>query len=218
MVRHRRVALVAALLAGLGLALGDAHAVAFALVACLIVFSVLALKYRRPTRLEVEDRAFATLVWPQPVALAVALTVLGGNSVYNYLAAAIDGDLDGLDVTLAVLYIAVLAMLWFVVWTPPRLRLTPDGIVQRRPLGSRVVPWEALDPVAPLFAEDRARVVLNVERGDLVAARGLPGRAYSLESGTDPAFLCRVITEYVTEPGSRAAIGTEAELNRLNRL
>ncbi|MEV4350416.1 PH domain-containing protein [Actinoplanes sp. NPDC049596] len=214
-VRWRRVLLVTAVAFELALGLwgGDGLVtglVNLAVVGFFFVLGLVALGRRRPAGLEVMDGAFAALITPQPMITGVAVTLLGVGLVYDDVADAFNGDLEVLNTVFAVVYLILLAVLGVVVWSPPRLRITPEGIADRRVLGSRFVPWEALDPASPITGKQ-----LAVARPELVTTTGRPGSSYALETGTDPAFLARVISDYVAAPRTRAAIGTRAELNRL---
>jgi hypothetical protein len=220
-VRRRRPLLIAAAVVTVALGLVAAAGaelvaalISFVLVFGLFVLALAALRWRRPAELEIKDSAFVTLVHPQPIVSAVAFTLLGGNLVQDDVADALDGDAAVLNTTLAVAYILLIAMLWYLTWSPPNLRLTPGGLDMRRAFGSCFVPWEALDPARPISPERGTRLALRVVRPELVTRRGLVSSSYVVDSGTDPAFLTAVITEYVAEPERRVAIGTAAELDR----
>ena len=100
----------------------------------------------------------------------------------------------------------------------PELR--PEGLMDRRPLGTLVVPWDALTvghPPEPAASAGRW-LTLSYARPELVRRHGLCGdpRALRLGDGAvNAGFLGQVIDFYVANPDRRERIGTDAEYDDL---
>jgi hypothetical protein len=102
-----------------------------------------------------------------------------------------------------------------VAWNRFEVWLRPDGLLQRSPLGTLFVPWEAFARDAPAVPLGLSVVALAYEQPGLVRKTGLRPLGDRVESGTGAAYLARAIHHYVTHPGHRPAIGTEEEFHRL---
>ena len=94
------------------------------------------------------------------------------------------------------------------------LRLRPDGVFNRQLLGSQFIPWDAFVPAFPVFPGGKGLAVYY-QRPELVRNRGIGVSRDILPAPVDPAYLARVIHEYVNHPEHRAAIGSEPELHRV---
>ena len=104
-------------------------------------------------------------------------------------------------------------------------RLTPDGIEQRLPLFRRLIPWAALAPGGP--PPPRAKPVINaielavtdpslIQQSGGVLGAGTPQRPYvPHHTPVHPWLLAGAIRWYAEHPEHRAAIGTQAEHDRL---
>ncbi|GAA2372917.1 hypothetical protein GCM10010170_075370 [Dactylosporangium salmoneum] len=147
---------------------------------------------------------------------------------------AVAGDPDparsALDKGFATLMTALVAMIILLAvvtvvfaWRGLVLELTPAGLSWRGPLFRRTVPWEALAPGGPPRPRlDADRLHLAVTQPDLVVQRGLalgfgPRQhpAVALQVAVHPWFLADAIRWYAEHPEHRAAIGTDAEHQRL---
>jgi hypothetical protein len=109
------------------------------------------------------------------------------------------------------------------VWRGLGMELTPTGVWWRGGPGRRLVPWESLAPGGPPRPRtDAKRLSLAVVRPELVLQRGwtigLGNRqapALPLQVDVHPWFLADAIRWYAEHPEDRAAIGTQAEHDRL---
>jgi hypothetical protein len=92
------------------------------------------------------------------------------------------------------------------------------GLVDRRPLGTLTVPWQALAPGYPHPSPPlAASLVLTYARPELVRRRGLVFSWRRLAThNVDPLFLGYTIAYYVAYPQQRPAICTQAEYDQLH--
>jgi hypothetical protein len=203
-----------------GTELSDA---AFAVVVLLFLasfaLSLLASACYRPATLTVwpRARAFATPLNPDLVFRTAGFTLMGGVVIGGDVRHLVRHDrLWGVDGAGCAVWVLLLALLWHRAWGRYGVQLRPDGVLDRQPLGSRFVPWDAFAPELPVFAAGNQRLAIRCRRPDLVRRRGITPHGNTLPVGADPGYLCRVIQDYVAHPGHRSAIGTEAELRRLD--
>lgn len=118
---------------------------------------------------------------------------------------------------LSALWVLALTVLARAVWVGFGVRLRPDGVVDRRLVGSLFVPWEALAAEIPPMSARRSQVVLAYRDPRLVQSFGIGKSGNVITAGNvDNRFLARAIQEYVRHPEYRSAIGTPAELHRLH--
>ncbi|MEU8156014.1 hypothetical protein AB0B94_20350 [Micromonospora sp. NPDC048986] len=161
--------------------------------------------------------AFAT---PGPAwTVLFALGYLGPAStrVDAMLRSSRQGTLSTFDVVLDVLWIVLAALLVTWAWRGHGVRLHPSGVRQTWPLGSLTVPWEALlAPQIPPAADRRQWLPMRITEPRLVRRRGIPRSRGALRTDiVDAGFLAAVIGHYVAHPEHRAAIGSQAEYERL---
>jgi len=119
-----------------------------------------------------------------------------------------------LDILTSALSVLALTVLVRAVWTGFGVRLRPDGLVDRRPARSLFVPWESFAAITIPPPSSR-RAVVTLAYNDPSLVRGA-GRKVITAMNVDSRFLARAIQEYVNHPEHRSAIGTPAELQRLN--
>ena len=120
------------------------------------------------------------------------------------------------------IFVGVPALMWFI-GSRPFLRLTATGLRWDTRVFRRDLPWEALaagGPPRPGRAD--SRLTLATVRPDLVTEAGVnlgagtsQAPVISLQMKVHPAFLADAIRWYAEHPEHRAAIGTQAELERL---
>jgi len=96
------------------------------------------------------------------------------------------------------------------------LQLSPEGIIDRRPMKRITIGWDELVPGGPPPPITRDPTYLIVytwtaSTAGSFAPRKLPARDWHV----DTAFLAHTLRTYADHPRSRAAIGTPAELARL---
>lgn len=97
----------------------------------------------------------------------------------------------------------------------PRLELRPDGVRVRR-LRSAATPWAALRRGTPLRPRRNDQILaLPVDNPDLVSPLFAKNPLIPLGWDADPWFVADTIRWYVDHPQDRPALGTEAELARL---
>ncbi|MFI6237282.1 hypothetical protein ACIBD9_27275 [Micromonospora sp. NPDC050784] len=127
------------------------------------------------------------------------------------------GTLSTFDVVFDVLWVVLAALLVTWAWRGQGIRLHPSGVRQTWALGSRTVPWEALQvPQIPSAADPRLWLGMRITQPQLVRRRGIPqSRGATRRDTVDAGFLAAVIGHYIAHPEHRAAIGGQAEYERL---
>lgn len=108
---------------------------------------------------------------------------------------------------------------------PGGTELTPEGIGVTTPFAHRFIPWEALasgGPPRPSLGWNGQQIRLAVVRPDLVQQRGFQASmgpttapTLPLQTKTHRWLIADAIRWYAEHPEDRAAIGTEAEHDRL---
>ncbi|SCG72383.1 hypothetical protein GA0070613_5069 [Micromonospora inositola] len=117
---------------------------------------------------------------------------------------------DRLQIAVAALLLLLLPLAWYGALGRFGMILRPDGILDRQPLGSIFVPWEA----APTARPARHGVKLGLAHPELLVRRGIrPGTM--IATGADPAFTARAINMYTARPDYRPTIGTHDGLRHL---
>jgi hypothetical protein len=201
----------------------------------LIVYGAVALvRRRRPPRL-VPSRSGLGLEPDVPLGFTAAIILLVLSTfgdrvveVWREVGALGDDGMIFLDVVFAAVmtilhtvWAAVLALHVAVAWRGFAVEVTPEGVVVRAPLYRRLIPWAALAQGGPPRQPAGPKsVTLAVARPELVRQRGLPLFCGTREWPDVPAgrhawLLADVIRWYVNHPEDRAAIGTEAERDRM---
>ncbi|WP_430791879.1 hypothetical protein [Actinoplanes sp. G11-F43] len=179
------------------------------------VLALVALRGYHPVALRVRPEApsFETLPAAGMTLLFAAFTVQGGTSVSGLLG----GDL--FDTVLIAVWATALTLGWCLVFRAGGVRLTPDGVEDRQPFGSIVIPWEAFTGVPnPAYVTGRDKVSLMFSRAGLIRRRGWRPIGPALPAvSIDARFLSYAVHEYAHRPEIRAAIGTETEYTRLVR-
>ncbi|MET0422425.1 MAG: hypothetical protein ABW046_01025, partial [Actinoplanes sp.] len=197
-----------------------ASLIAFSLAMLLIIVGAVTTLRYRPAGLVRAGSPPEFQVPPHPFAVftAAAFTLLGGMLIAQNIGDIVeDGTWWPLSAAMALLWVLLLAFQWRTALGDFGLRLRPDGIVNRQVIGSQSVPWEAFATEYPALPDGRNRLALRLARPDLVQRRGalMPGPGTLMTAG-DPGYLSWLIHQYVADPERRAAIGTEAELSRLD--
>lgn len=128
---------------------------------------------------------------------------------------ALDVPRDGAvgQALISAIWVVALVLVGRLVWHGAGVRLSPDGIRDRRLFGQLFVPWDAVDPEHAPAVVRSFEVMPAYRRPELVRGRRTPISAWNV----DGRFLARVIREYAGRPDFRPAIGTAAELDRLAR-
>lgn len=225
--RHRRVVLIVGMVLSVGYllvhlwvpSLGQrAFPAMSATVAVLVVLSVVAMAWRRPTAFVVQPRVPAFSTPPQAALplLGLAFLTMGtgmaGNVIRDW-----GSDRFLIDPLLDLGWVAAALLNVAVAWRGRGVQLRPDGLWQRGITGWLVVPWDAAPAVPTLPPPPRAITVpLAYGRPELVRRRGLHVRGYALHTDEiDPRLITAAIRYYVAHPEHRPAIGTQAEHDRL---
>ncbi|MET7376491.1 hypothetical protein [Micromonospora arida] len=128
-----------------------------------------------------------------------------------------EGTLSTFDVVFDVLWMVLAALLVAWAWRGHGVRLHPSGVRQTWALGSLTVPWEALlAPQIPPAGNRRPWLPMRITEPRLVRRYGIPPSRGALRTDiVDANFLAAVIGHYVAHPEHRAAIGSQAEYERL---
>lgn len=139
-----------------------------------------------------------------------------------------DPEFTNTGLLLAPFYAVVLAILgflaYFTVLDPPYVRLTPDGVIVRAMHGRYTAPWDSLAGGLPPEATTKQdELPIRVAVPARVQTAGLAVRRPQWISvplqwhATDPGFLGYAVWYYLRYPDDRAAIGAQAELDRLRQ-
>ncbi|WP_436535642.1 hypothetical protein [Actinoplanes sp. HUAS TT8] len=224
-VARRRVAvLIAALVLAVALQVlvGNDHRLELGFVVAVLSMVVLGLlaavagRIHRPAILVArpEIPAFERPANPAAVLGAAAYTSF---AVYM-MGSAVRDVADDTDLwfgaVLVVVLLTGLSVQWLTALGRFGVRLTPEGILDRQPLGSLRVPWDALATPRAALPRDSQRVRLYFARPELVGKRGLRlGDPTLLPApGIEAEFLARAIHEYANRPDLRPTVGSEAAL------
>jgi hypothetical protein len=114
------------------------------------------------------------------------------------------------------LFAVLLAGQWRALRYGHGLTLHAGGIEAAKSAGTVSVPWEALTVPQPGRGDNWWEIKLDYTRPDLVTATGwVHDRTVVTFEGANPDFVAAAIATYAAEPGRRHAIGTQAELERL---
>jgi hypothetical protein len=98
------------------------------------------------------------------------------------------------------------------------VQLRPDGLIDRSPLGTLTVPWQALAPGYPLPVQpNAASLALTYTRPELEQRRGLASRRFIRTDNIDALFLVHAIRHYLAHLDQQSAIGTQTEYDHLLR-
>lgn len=198
-----------------------AFAASTAILVGLFALALFALQGYHPADLEVrpQEPAFVNLPHAGQVLISAAYTAFGGaNSVGLLFDDALTSRLTGVFVAL---WVVVLALSWWLVFRDQGVRVRPTGIEDRQGFGTLFVPWVAFTGVAhPAFANGRDKVALTFAAAGPEPIRKTGWRPAGYRSALpstalDSRFLAFLIHEYAHHPEHRAAIGTEAEWERL---
>lgn len=220
-VRHRLVFLVGVLVTAVALGVLWQMAITVVSAVCeallgvlwvgLAVATLVAVNARQPTTFLVRAGAFTT-----PPSVSVMLSA-GMSTVMPVALAALTLDerrrgfgFDGFQIGCVVLLLVLLPLRWYGVLGPFGMFLRPDGVLDRQPLGSVFVPWEAGLSAKPT----NYGVKLRLARPDRVVRRGIR-RGTAIASGADRGFTAWAINLYANQPDDRPAIGTDDGLLRL---
>lgn len=228
--RHRAVVLVLALALATGLGFlretadwadrGLIFLTGMVILVGVLSLALVALHGYRPATLEIRPGAtgFQNPPYAGHVLLAGAVTVQSGTIIVNLLIDAVQRpDVRVLNVSFGVAWAVFLAVVWWMTYQARGIEVRPDGIEDRQPFGTYVVPWEAFAGVEhPAFAHGRAKVALTVADPGLIRRGGWRPQPGVLHlAAIDSRFVAHLINEYATRPELRAAIGTPDELARL---
>ncbi|MFU8874237.1 hypothetical protein [Micromonospora sp. SL4-19] len=110
----------------------------------------------------------------------------------------------------------MLAAMWRAMWRGAGVTLRPSGIEAGKLAGALIIPWEALAVESPVRGDNPSLLKLPYARPELVTMTGwTPMRDEVVFEDGDPDLVARAIATYAAEPDRRHAIGTLAELERL---
>ena len=190
-------------------------------VAC-AVLATLAWVWSRPAALTVDPRRRAFRAFPNAgsVYLAVEMVFVSamGIGIAGYERSPTGHGPDQFGTVLLAVTVLAVGLLLVLAWRETGLEVRPDGLIDRNPLGTLAVPWEALAPGYPQPSPGKS-LVLAYARPELVCRRHIASRRKLAVQAlnADPRYLGTVIAHYVAYPQYRAAIGTQAEYDRLRR-
>lgn len=181
------------------------------------VLILVALARPRPAAFVVDDGAFRTVPQPGHVFNAASGVLLSATMVTSRVVAPDrDGDpgWDRMSTTLdvlAVVLVALTAVTVAAVWRGGGVWLRRDGLMERSPLGSVTVPWDALAPGSlPPTTPSALSLRLVYAKPELVRRRGPVISRHRIRTDTVNAlFLVHTLHYYLTHPEQRQAIGTE---------
>jgi hypothetical protein len=198
-----------------------------------LVLALTALSQVRPAVFTVDSRtaAFRTPPHAAHVYTAVGVIFAGAGEVSFRLALPVarpDSAVNDLawqllngcfTVTTAVIVVAGARLVVSAWRSVGGVRLEPAALVDKSPLGTLIVPWEALAPTYPYpSAPTEKHLVLTYARPELVRRRGLRfSRRRINTDNIDTVFLGYAIAYYVAYPQMRSTIGTMAGYAELLR-
>jgi hypothetical protein len=241
--RHRRPILlggVAAAIVEATLISLDPLSVAWltALIAAAALLMLLAgasFRQARPTAFVVRPDlpAFVAPGRAGPVYLALCFMFLAADRAGQVAASARADDVLPSDIGLVVLQAMVVSLLFVKAWIGFDISLRPDGLHERRGVGTVFVPWQATPaayvarrpdgaptvaippgtvPVQGANAAGRrpTEVRLTYGRPELVRTGGLTRNTQRITTDqVDASFLAAAISFYANHPEDRAGIGTD---------
>ena len=159
------------------------------------------LKYRPATLVQAPGSPdLVSVANPGMVLFAGGYTVLGANLVADGVGDLVAGDAWWPGQASQFLWVLLLAFWWYLALGPFGLRLTPDGILQRHPLGSQFVPWDAVTWARP---GRQNRVYFGVTDPARVVRRGFGPRFLTPQS--DAAYVASAINARTGRPEPQAA-------------
>ncbi|MFI7601854.1 hypothetical protein [Actinoplanes sp. NPDC049681] len=194
---------------------------------------------RAPAALVVRagSASFTAPVRAWPVFYALPVLALTGDRVGTAVRDLRADDLFPVDVCVAVVYVTVAVIVVARAWRGFDIALRPDGLYDRRALGTVFVPWAALpavrtrlrrSPATSVFPpgafaahdDDPAgspdQIRLGYGRPELVRRRGLVWHTRRIRTAqVDMRFLAAAIRFYATNPEQQPAIGTDEGYRRL---
>lgn len=209
----------------------------------LLVLAVVAARRARPAAFVVRPDlpAFTAPTHAAPVYLALGIMAMAGDRIGTTVRNVLAGDWLWLEIFGAGLYVVSIILAVRLAWRGYDVYLRPDGLYDRRSLGTLIVPWEAV-ATAELYprpgrsttivvppgafaagdtdaARDRlGNVRLTYARPRLVRRRGLAGTAQEITTfHVDERFLAATIDFYAQHAQYRAGIGTDDGYRRLRQ-
>ncbi|MEU1836369.1 hypothetical protein [Micromonospora chersina] len=152
--------------------------------------------------------------------MPLAMTVWASVEAGSLVGSARSHDLPLRDAVVVILWMVGAGVFLARAWRGLGVQIRPDGLRWRELAGSVSVPWDALAAGRPLRPAARTRTLaLTYARPELVRRRGLVFGHQLLSIDTVAGwFVADAIRDYVTHPERRAAIGTQAEYDRLLRV
>ncbi|GHJ46583.1 hypothetical protein Cs7R123_39250 [Catellatospora sp. TT07R-123] len=148
---------------------------------------------------------------------SVYLTLLGVLAMQYNTAVVRVGDTSVFATTSLGVAVLVAVVLGLALWRPYRLDLGPEGIRVGGAVGhGRVIPWALLQPGLPARPGERGWTLpLAYTHPDALPPNLRRLRALPLGWAVHPHLLADAIRWYTEHPEHRAAIGTQAEHDRL---
>jgi hypothetical protein len=179
----------------------------------LAIGGIAAVNARQPRTFQVRDGAFTAPPPFSAVLSAGAFTTMAVALACETVDEAGRGwGADPFQIAVVLLLVVLLPVQWLSVLGPYGLFLRPDGLLDRQPLGSVFVPWEAGAAAEPTGFG----IKLRFARPDLIVRRGFrPGAA--IRTGVDRGFAAWAVNLYGARPDFRPAIGTGEGLLQLDR-
>ncbi len=165
-----------------------------------LVVGALVAQSKHPAELVEQDGDRVTVATPGLTLLAAAFTLMVTGFVANDIADALAGGLWTGDVVIDAVWTAWAGFAWYAALGPNDVRLGPDGLVERLPHGSMVVPWEALESAT---AGPRNRVTLTFRDRQAVVWRGLRRKRGVLNPTTKASYLADAINSAVRARSAR---------------
>jgi hypothetical protein len=209
-----------------------------ALIAPAVLLLLLAgasFRHARPTAFVVRPDlpAFVTPARAGPVYLALCFLLMAADRAGQVVASVRTDDVLSADIGLVVLQAVLVSVLYVQAWIGFDISLRPDGLYDRRGVGTVFVPWEATPaayvarqpdgtttvvippgavPIRDANTSSRrpTEVRMAYARPELVRTGGLTRNAKSINTDhVDASFLAAAITFYVNHPEDRAGISTD---------
>lgn len=250
--RHRRPILLGGVVAAVVWAattasnpFSDARLAALIVVTVmLLLLAVTSFRQARPTAFAVRPdlTAFVAPAAAGPVYTALCFLLMAGERVGQVVASAPADGVPAFDIGMVALQAIVASLLCVQAWAGFDISLRPDGLYDRRALGTVFVPWQATPAAHVARRPDGARTVvippgaipvrdaraaggrpsevrMAYGRPELVRTTGLTRSVKQLYTiHVDASFLAAAITFYANHPEDRADIGTVHGLRHLQQV
>ncbi|MDI6105730.1 hypothetical protein QLQ12_44850 [Actinoplanes sp. NEAU-A12] len=209
----------------------------------LLVLAGKSFRQARPTAFVVRPdlTAFVAPAAAGPVCTALCFLLIAADRVGQVAASVRTDGVSSFDIGTVALQVIVSSLLYVQAWVGFDISLRPDGLYDRRAVGTVFVPWQATPAAHVARRADGTKTVVippgvipvqdaNAASGRPTEVRMLYGRPELVRTGgltrnanritphhVDASFLAAAIAFYASHPDDRAGIGTVHGLRHLQQ-